>query len=179
MNSKDLRAVEHVHRLAQIGVDCLKIEGRTKSHYYTARTAQVYRRAIDDAVAGRPFDPQLLAELENLANRGYTDGFFERHESHELQQYRQGASVADRSQFVAEVTAIDGVTGMAELAVKNKFRVGDEMELITPRGNRRFRLDALHDKDGNDLLEAPGGGWVVKARLPAEVDEMGLLARYL
>jgi len=179
MNSKDLRAVEHVHRLAQIGVDCLKIEGRTKSHYYTARTAQVYRRAIDDAVAGRPFDPQLLAELENLANRGYTDGFFERHESHELQQYRQGASQADRSQFVAEVTAVDRATGMAELAVKNKFRVGDELELITPRGNRRFRLDALHDKDGNDLLEAPGGGWVVKARLPTGVDEMGLLARYL
>jgi len=179
MNSKDLRAVEHVHRLAQIGVDCLKIEGRTKSHYYTARTAQVYRRAIDDAVAGRPFDPQLLAELENLANRGYTDGFFARHESHELQQYRQGASQADRSQFVAEVTAVDRATGMAELAVKNKFRVGDELELITPRGNRRFRLDALHDKDGNDLLEAPGGGWVVKARLPTGVDEMGLLARYL
>ena len=50
MNSRDLRAVEHVHRLAEIGVDCLKIEGRTKSHYYTARTTQVYRRAIDDAV---------------------------------------------------------------------------------------------------------------------------------
>ena len=52
MNSKDLRAVEHVQRLVEIGIDCLKIEGRTKSHYYTARTAQVYRRAIDDAVAG-------------------------------------------------------------------------------------------------------------------------------
>ena len=51
MNSRDLRAVEHVHRLVDIGVDCLKIEGRTKSHYYTARATQVYRRAIDDAMA--------------------------------------------------------------------------------------------------------------------------------
>jgi len=76
MNSKDLRAVEHVGRLVEIGVDSLKIEGRTKSHYYTARTAQVYRQAIDDAVAGRPFDAGLLGKLENLANRGYTDGFF-------------------------------------------------------------------------------------------------------
>jgi putative protease len=59
MNSKDLRAVEHVRRLAEIGVDSLKIEGRTKSPYYVARTAQVYRRAIDDAVAGRPFRPRL------------------------------------------------------------------------------------------------------------------------
>ena len=49
MNSKDLRAVEHVQRLVEIGVDCLKIEGRTKSHYYVARTAQVYKQAIDDA----------------------------------------------------------------------------------------------------------------------------------
>ncbi len=56
MNSKDLRAVEHVERLVKIGVDSLKIEGRTKSLYYVARTAQVYRHAIDDAVAGRPFD---------------------------------------------------------------------------------------------------------------------------
>ncbi|MDY6828542.1 MAG: U32 family peptidase, partial [Pseudomonadota bacterium] len=52
MNSKDLRAVEHVGRLVAMGIDSLKIEGRTKSHYYTARTAQVYRQAIDDAVAG-------------------------------------------------------------------------------------------------------------------------------
>ena len=56
MNSKDLRAVEHIERLVKIGVNSLKIEGRTKSIYYVARTAQVYRQAIDDAVAGRPFD---------------------------------------------------------------------------------------------------------------------------
>jgi collagenase-like PrtC family protease len=81
MNSKDLRAVEHVQRLVEIGVDSLKIEGRTKSRYYVSRAAQVYRRAIDDAVAGRSFDPNLLAELEGLSNRGYTSGFYQRHRS--------------------------------------------------------------------------------------------------
>ena len=64
MNAKDLRAVEHVARLVAIGVDSLKIEGRTKSAYYVARTTQVYRRAIDRAVAGEPFDPGWLAELK-------------------------------------------------------------------------------------------------------------------
>ncbi|WP_293606129.1 U32 family peptidase, partial [Polaromonas sp. UBA4122] len=54
------RAVEHVERLVKIGVDSLKIEGRTKSQYYVSRTAQVYRRAIDDASAGRPFNPALI-----------------------------------------------------------------------------------------------------------------------
>lgn len=57
LNSKDLRAIEHVHRLVDIGVDSLKIEGRTKSPYYVARTCQAYRQAIDDAVAGRPLAP--------------------------------------------------------------------------------------------------------------------------
>ena len=76
MNSKDLRAIEHVERLVKMGVDSLKIEGRTKSRYYVARTCQNYRKAIDDAVAGRPFDWTLLGDLENLANRGYTDGFY-------------------------------------------------------------------------------------------------------
>jgi len=179
MNSRDLRAVEHVHRLAKIGVDCLKIEGRTKSHYYTARTTQVYRRAIDDAVAGKPFDPELLGELESLANRGYTDGFFQRHESGQLQQYRRGASQADRSQFVAEVSAYDKESGLSELTVKNRFAIGDEMELITPRGNRRFRLDILYDQEGSPLETAPGSGWTVRTQLPGEAGEMALLARYL
>jgi putative protease len=62
MNSKDLRAVEHVARLVHMGVDSLKIEGRTKSHYYAARTAQIYRQAIDDAVAGREFDPTCIGQ---------------------------------------------------------------------------------------------------------------------
>ncbi|MFZ1446442.1 MAG: U32 family peptidase, partial [Candidatus Dechloromonas phosphoritropha] len=72
MNSKDLRAIEHVQRLVEIGIDSLKIEGRTKSPYYVARTCQSYRQAIDDAVAGRPLAPELLRELDGLANRGYT-----------------------------------------------------------------------------------------------------------
>ena len=60
MNSKDLRAVQHVEKLTALGVHSLKIEGRTKSFYYCARTAQVYRKAIDDAAAGKPFDESLM-----------------------------------------------------------------------------------------------------------------------
>ncbi|MGB5254268.1 MAG: tRNA 5-hydroxyuridine modification protein YegQ [Sedimenticolaceae bacterium] len=178
MNSRDLRAVEHVQRLTEIGVDCLKIEGRTKSHYYTARTTQVYRRAIDDAVAQRPFDPGLLTELESLANRGYTDGFLQRHASQDLQNYRQGSSNSARSQFVAEVAGIDPATGLCRLRVKNKFCVGDEMELLAPDGNRRFRLETMLDMRGNPLDEVPGGGWEVSVRLPKGAGEMALLTRF-
>ena len=134
MNSKDLRAVELVERLVKIGVDSLKVEGRTKSLYYVSRTAQVYRRAIDDAVAGRPFNPHLITELEGLSNRGYTSGFLERRPAQSYQNYETGHSLAHRSQFVGEVRGVNN--GWAEIETKNKFSVGDRIEIIHPSGNR-------------------------------------------
>ncbi|HID46359.1 MAG TPA: U32 family peptidase [Chromatiaceae bacterium] len=177
MNSRDLRAVEHVQRLVEIGVDCLKIEGRTKSHYYTAQVTQIYRKAIDDAAAGRPFDVTLMGELESLANRGYTDGFFQRHETHEMQNYRQGASMASRSQFVGEI--LEQQDGRALVEVKNRFSVGDRMTLITPDGNTDFRLEEITDRDGHALDVAPGSGWQVRLSLPKKVSEYALLTREL
>ncbi len=177
MNSRDLRAVEHVQRLVDIGVDCLKIEGRTKSHYYTAQVTQIYRQAIDDAVAGKPFDISLMAALESLANRGYTDGFFQRHETHEMQNYRQGASLASRSQFVAEV--LEQEEGWALVEVKNRFQLGDELTLVTPSGNMAFDLTQMQDRDGKPLETAPGSGWQVRISLPQSAGEYALLTRTL
>jgi len=179
MNSKDLRAVEHVRRLIDIGVDSLKIEGRTKSHYYVARTAQVYRQAIDDALAGRDFDPTLLGVLENLAQRGYTDGFYQRHHTHEQQNYLRGYSQSHQQQFVGEITGYDSETGLANVLAKNKFAVGDRLELVLPEGNRDIVLESMLDKHGNSLSEAPGGGWEVKIPLKLHNGEKGLLAKYL
>ena len=178
MNSKDLRAVEHVERLVQIGVDSLKIEGRTKSHYYAARTTQVYRRAIDDAVAHRSFQVGLMAELENLANRGYTDGFYERHESEQLQNYRQNSSESDRQIFVGEVLGQPDSDGLTGIEVKNKFAVGDRLELLTSSGNHTFTLDVMLDKNGKPLQVAPGSGYHVRIALPVATDEMSLVTRY-
>lgn len=124
MNSKDLRAIAHVERLTQMGVHSLKIEGRTKSYYYCARTAQVYRKAIDDAAAGKPFDPQLLETLEGLAHRGYTEGFLRRHTHDDYQNYEYGFSVSERQQFVGEFTG-ERKGELAAVLVKNKFTVGD------------------------------------------------------
>jgi putative protease len=179
MNSKDLRAIEHVERLTRIGIDCLKIEGRTKSHYYAARTAQIYRQAIDDAVAGRPFDPSQLGVLEGLANRGYTDGFYQRHHSHEHQNYLTGHSASNHQQFVGEISRIDTAKGLAEVVVKNKFAVGDKLEIILPDGNRDIVLPAMQNLRGQDVDEAPGGGHTVLIPWEGESGELGLIARYL
>lgn len=178
LNSKDLRAVEHVQRLVEIGIDSLKIEGRTKSHYYVARTAQIYRRAIDDAVAGRPFDARLLGQLENLSNRGYTDGFYQRHHSQDYQSYLASSSNSEQQRFVAEVLDVDS-DGLVQLDVKNKFAIGDSMELITPHGNRTFVLERMEQMNGEPLSEVPGGGWKVRVQLPVNDAAMGLLAKNL
>ena len=179
MNSKDLRAVEHVQRLVDIGVDCLKIEGRTKSHYYTARTTRVYRSAIEDVLAARPFRVELMGELESLASRGYTDGFFQRHETHELQNYRESASRSTRQQFVAEVSDFDSASGQLLLEVKNKLKVGDRLELLTPAGSQTFRLETMKDLDGGPMEEAPGGGYRVRIPSPVDDPSMGLIAKFL
>ena len=182
MNSKDLRAVQHVHTLAAMGIDSLKIEGRTKSFYYTARTAQVYHRAIEDAVAGRPFDMGMMDELEGLANRGYTEGFYRRHPPGEYQNYERGASKSDRQQFVGDVLDIND--GWLTIDVKNHFETGDLLELVTPSGNRSFELHDLIGRDGQRTHVAPGSGHVVKIPLPETadvdtIDDFALLVRYL
>jgi len=174
MNSKDLRAVEHVERLVRIGVDSLKIEGRTKSGYYVSRTAQVYRRAIDDAVAGRPFNPALITELEGLANRGYTSGFLERRPAQDYQNYETGSSEMRRSQFVGEVRALAG--GWAEVETKNRFQVGDTLEIIHPAGNRTVAVTAMKNLDGEEISVASGSP--MRVRIPLEAPAQGaLLAR--
>lgn len=162
MNSKDLRAVEHVARLTAIGVDSLKIEGRTKSLYYVARTAQVYRRAIDDAVAGLPFNPELLLELEGLANRGYTGGLLERRPSQDYQNYIIGHSVTQRSQFVGEVRS--WADGWAEVETKNHFQVGDMLEVIHPQGNHKLKLEHMLNLKGEPITVAQGNP--LRVRIP-------------
>jgi len=179
MNSRDLRALEHVERLVNIGIKSLKIEGRTKSHYYVARTTQTYRQAIDDAVAGRPFDARLLGSLENLANRGYTDGFLQRHPDQDYQNYLKSHSDSVKQRFVGVLDGYNPGTGMAHVDVKNKFSIGDQLELIMPEGNRTFRLKNMLDMDDRPVKEAPGGGYRVQIPLDGQDFTMGLLARYL
>lgn len=179
MNSRDLRAVEHVQRLVEIGVDSFKIEGRTKSHYYTARATQIYRQAIDDAVAGKEFNPGLMSDLEGLANRGYTDGFYQRHPSQELQNYRHNSSESARELFVGEVSEQDADTGVAVIDVKNKFAIGDELQLLTPSGNHLFKLQEIEDLYGKAMDEVPGGGYKVRIPLPASSGEVGLITKRL
>lgn len=181
MNSKDLRAVEHVERLVKIGVHSLKIEGRTKSFYYCARTAQIYGQAINDAVANKAFDPKLNTDLEHLAHRGYTEGFLRRHRPSDTQNYDYGYSKSDTQQFVGEVLGKNAETGLVEIEVKNKFLVGDQLELMTPNGNISFTLEhMINSKNGEIITDAKGSGHFVAISLETELDlRFGIIMRYL
>ena len=176
MNSKDLRAVEHVERLAKIGINSLKVEGRTKSIYYVARTAQVYRQAIDDAVAVQPFNYQLLGALDALASRGYTDSFYERHHTHEHQNYMRGHSESFRQQYVGDIVSC--ANGMAEIEVKNKFHVGDKLEVIHPSGNQIVEVTEIRSMIGDTLGVAPGSGHRVQIPLSVNLSK-GMIARFI
>jgi putative protease len=181
MNSKDLCAIQHIERLIAIGIDSLKIEGRTKSHYYVARTTRAYRSAIDDAIAGKPFNPDHLRELENLAHRGYTEGFYRRHLPQDGQNYLTGQSTSANQQFVGEVSGQKSLTGLLEVVVKNRFSVGEELELITPEGNYSFKLEYLENEKGEKISSAPGSGYIVSIDAPIPNQEMkyGLLVKNL
>lgn len=179
MNSRDLRAIQHVPRLTKMGVHSLKIEGRTKSFFYCARTAQIYRKAIDDAAEGKEFDPQLMHQLDSLANRGYTDGFLQRHTHDQYQNYLSGNSVSDYQQFVGEFTG-ERKENLALVVVKNKFLVGDMVELMTPRGNQSFKLEKMFNKKFEPITVAPGDGHRVWLEIAPEIDlNYALLLRYI
>ena len=183
MNSRDLRAVEHVEKFVQMGLTSLKIEGRTKSYFYVARTAQVYRQAIDAATEGRKLSDTLLRDLDSLSNRGYTDGFYSRRPISELQNYETGRSTTRQQQFVGELIGCDGKELIVD--VKNRFGVGDELELMTPSGNVTFTLGALRNEERSAIEVAPGSGHVVRIVIPESVDgvltqqdiDFGLLMR--
>ena len=179
MNSKDLRAVQYVEQLTKMGVHSLKIEGRTKSFYYVARTAQVYRQAIDDAASGKPFDTNLFKTLENLAHRGYTEGFLKRHAHQDYQNYEYGHSVSTKQQFVGEVLGRDE-NGLVNIDVKNKFCTGHSLELMTPQGNIIFELEYMQNKKGESITDAKGSGHIVKIPLDEGINlEYAILMRNL
>ena len=179
MNSKDLRAIQHIETLTKMGIDSFKIEGRTKSHYYVARTAQLYSQAINDAIAGREFDASLYGKLENLSNRGYTEGFLERHPNQDYQNYLTGVSKSVQQQFVGEITGYNDTLQMAEVDIKNKLCVGDSIEIVAPHGNVSMVLDKMETLTGEPIENALGSGYQIRFPLPKADYKRGLIAKNL
>ncbi|MCD8048654.1 MAG: U32 family peptidase [Clostridia bacterium] len=151
LNSKDLCMIEHVGDLIESGVYSLKIEGRVKSEYYVATIVQAYRNAIDDYYAGKPFDKGLFDEVCKVSHREYYTGFF-----YELP--KEGAQVFGTSSYIRECDIVGIVrefnleTKIAKVEQRNRFFVGDEIEVMRPM--EKFfvqKVEWLKDEDGNEI----------------------------
>jgi len=129
-------------------------------------------------MAGRDLDPALLSSLEGLSNRGYTDGFYQRHHDADYQNYLRGHSESARSLYVGDVVAWDEARGAVAVDVKNRFGSGDRVELLQPAGNRSLPVDGLRNEAGVAIDVAPGNGHRVWLPWPRETVG-AFVARYL
>lgn len=138
-NSKDLCLMPKLNEILDAKIDSLKIEGRTKSEYYVAQTARIYRRAIDDYYKN-PLqwnsDP-YMKELETLQNRRYTLGFFNGVPDDSAQDYNDTGSRSDYRNcgFVREVK-----DNVVILELRHKLSKGDEIEVLSPYRFEPYKL---------------------------------------
>ena len=120
----------------------------------------------------------MIGQLEGLANRGYTSGFYQRHTPEATQNYLRGYSESGRSQYVGDVLDYDEVRGLARVNVRNKFAVGDRLEIIHPTGNFELTLDRMENSEGQPMPVAPGAGHTVWVPVP-QAYVGAFVARYL
>ena len=173
LNSRDLCMIEHLSALRDAGIDSFKIEGRMKSAYYAAAVTNAYRHAIDDLVAGRPFDPDWRRECDKVSHRPYSTGFYFGQPG---QHYPEGSYFYD-AEIVAVVEDCDE-TGEAVLTERNRFSVGDRVELLNREGKPvPFAVTDLRDGEGEMLETARHPMMRLRMKLPARAERLSILRR--
>ena len=171
MNSRDMCMIDHIPELMAAGLDSLKIEGRAKSAYYAAAVTAAYRHAIDAAAEGRPMDAVWREEVEKVSHRPYSTGFW----FGQPGQYTGDARYIREWQVVAVVTACDAA-GNATLSLRNKFSVGDELELVGPDvAATPFMAGEMTDADGFPLTQPRTPQMVFHMKLPKPVPPLSIL----
>lgn len=157
-NSKDLCMIEHIPELVEAGIDSFKIEGRMKTALYVATVARTYRKALDDYAKGREVYeanlPWYREEIAKCTYREYTTGFF-------FGKPGADAQIYDSNTYVKNYTYLgligeDVRDGLYPFEQRNKFSVGDAIEIMKPNGeNLEVIVRRLVDEDGNDVESAP------------------------
>ena len=175
MNSKDLCMIDHVKDLIDAGIDALKIEGRNKSSYYTAIVTNAYQHAVTAAMEGRPLEPVWRDEVEKVSHRNYYTGFYYGIPGNS-QFYEESRYIRDW-QISAFVVSCDG-DGNAVLTQRNRFSVGDELELVTPEGEpTAFRVEYMEDGEGNPIAVCPHPQQEIRLKLPRFAPKNAILRR--
>lgn len=160
-NSKDLCMIEHIPELVKAGIDSFKIEGRMKTALYVAVVSRTYRKALDDYFEDpEKYEkniPYYKEEIAKCTYRQFTTGFFFGPTSHESQIYDHNTYVKGYV-YLGMISCVDS-DGSGVFEQKNKFSVGDEVEIMKPTGeNIRTKVLALRDEDGNEMESCPHPG---------------------
>ena len=173
MNSRDMCMIDHVSELIDAGLDSLKIEGRAKSAYYAAIVTGAYRHAIDAAVKGEPLDPVWREEVEKVSHRHYSTGFYYGYPG---QFYEDSRYIRDW-QVAAIVQSCDP-DGMAILSLRNKFKEGDQVEIVGPDCKPvQFAVPLMEDEEGMPLTEPKKPQMRFRMQLPEQVPPLSILRR--
>lgn len=180
-SSKDLCLLKELPDIIDMGIDSLKVEGRLKTEYYIASVINAYRNAIDDYQK----DPQnydytkYLKELEKVKTRGLTTFYFNDRENKDIQEYA-GKQYNEQYEFGGKVIEVEGETTVIE--IRNRLRVGDEMEIIIPNQiePEKFTIERLFDSETGEEIEVvnPGRqGQQVKLNLPIKCEKDWIIRR--
>jgi putative protease len=166
-----------IPELVKAGIDSFKIEGHMKSAYYTAVVTNAYRMALDryfEDPDSYEFDEALERELNSVSHREYATGYYENTPYDATQLCTMDGYIREKAYFaIAEGESRDGVACFKQ---KNKIKVGDMAELLSPgKVGRPFRVEQLYDAEGNPIEAAPHPSELFYCRVPFEVHKGDIL----
>lgn len=173
MNSRDMCMIEHIPELIDAGVTSFKIEGRMKSAYYAAAVTNAYRHAIDYALKGEALPKVWIDELNKVSHRPYCTGFYYGDPG---QHFAEASYFSDA--YVCAVVENCADDGFAELTQRNRFCLGDMVELLTNEGEPiSFAVTELWDENGEAITATPHAMMKFKMRLPVNCSALSILRR--
>ena len=178
-NSGDLCMIGHIPELIGAGIDSFKIEGRMKTALYVATVARTYRKAIDDYLSGgeeayRANMDWYLHEIGKCTYRKFNTGFYFGRPTQESQIYDNSTYISE-AVYLGIVEAV-GEDGLLFLEQRNKFCVGDEIEIMKPDGRDvPARVERILDGDGQEMESAPHAKQRLRVRLSAPAEKYDLL----
>lgn len=179
-NSKDLCMIEHIPDLCKAGIDSFKIEGRMKTALYVANVARIYRMAIDDyykdASLYEEKIPYYKAELEKGTYRQFTTGFFYGKPTHETQIYDSNTYVKNYT-YLGMIKSVND-EGLYGFEQKNKFSVGDEIEVMRCDGTvHNVTVRRMTDDAGNEIESCPHPGQMIYIDAGIELSEYDMMRK--
>ncbi|MDP6570337.1 MAG: tRNA 5-hydroxyuridine modification protein YegQ [Candidatus Marinimicrobia bacterium] len=176
-NAKDLCSVEILEDIKKAGVCSYKIEGRTKSEYYAAMCTRSYRKAIDDMVMGKAFDPQNLKDLLALSNRTYTTGFYTRNPKEFGENFTDGRSMEMTHKAAGMFLHFDESKGLLSFECKNRIEKGTTIEIITPDSVETRTITEIRNSSEKEVEVCHGGTGRFSIPLDYNPGEFAILRR--